>query len=179
MSRSFYSALKEQLELVDANNWETKLEGLHNRNGTWKATADALGVDKRTLERWRKGYQPRARRDGTRPPRQRVDPRTFVGKIAAALGKDRHAQVAGVDWRGLVIRGTIGFPPPPPYSYRRHENMHTGNYFAPDTFAGLSAAYVARNPQRVQRAINNAISVDYLGFAADLISVDDDRGVTF
>jgi hypothetical protein len=179
VSRSFYSALKEQLERVDADNWESKLDALHGRHRTWQATADALGVDKRTVERWRKGYQPRVKRDGTRPPRQRVDPRTFAGKIGDALGKDRHAQVAAVDWRKLVITGEIGFPPPPPYSYRRDEVMYVGKYLSPAAFEGLAAAYVSAERWRVQRSINNAISVDYLGFAADLISVEDDHGVTF
>jgi hypothetical protein len=176
---TFYSALRAELQRVDTDNWRAKLDALHDRHGTWKGTADALGIDKRTVERWRKGYQPRARRDGTRPPRQFVDPRTFVGKIAAAIRRDRHAQVAGVDWRGLTIRGTVGFPPPPPYSYTRREVMHVGNYFAPDTFAGLADAYVSGSAQRVQRAIDNALSTDYFGFPVHLISVDDDHGVSF
>lgn len=167
----FYSALKAELERVDTGNWESRLGALHARHGTWQKTADALGVDKRTVERWRKGYQPRPRRDGTVPPRQRINPETFVGKIRATLAGDRHAQLGGVDWRRLVVTGTIiilGYEDEP-----RHEKMHIGRYMTPDAIEGLGAAYVAKDPGRVQRAIDHILSTDYIGVPTRLVDVDD------
>lgn len=166
----FYSALKAELERVDAGNWEEKLDALHGQHGTWDATAEALGVHRRTVERWRKGYQPRKRRDGTQPPRQRVDPDTFTGKIRDALGADRRAQVSAVDWSALIIVGTIvieGYE-----DQERHEKMYVGRYLSAGSISGIGAAYVARSPVRVQRAIDHAMSADYIGQKTHLKDVD-------
>ena len=172
----FYEALKAELERVGTDNWEDKLGALKDRLGTWQATADELGVDKRTVERWRRGYQPRRRRDGTLPPRQKIDPKTFTGKIRDALGDDRHAQIAAVDWKRLRVVGVIvieGYE-----DQERHETMHLGRYMTGDTIAGLGEAYVAREPYRVQRAVDHFISTEYIGVRARLKSVDA-GGLTF
>lgn len=166
----FYPALKAELERVDAGNWESRLDALHGRHGTWQKTADVLGVDKRTVERWRKGYQPRRRRDGTVPARQRIDPGSFTGKIRDAIVKDRHAQVAAVDWRKMTVLGTIvilGYE-----NRERHEKMHVGRYMSAESIAGLAEAYIARDPGRVQRAIDHVLSTDYIGVPTHLKDVD-------
>jgi transposase-like protein len=179
---SFYSALKAELdrhgaelERVDDTNWEAKLNGLYAEQGTWQKVADQLGTDRRTIERWRKGYQPRTRANGVKPPRQRVNPAGFIPKIRAAFagrGKDRRAQVAAVDWRKLFIHGTIKWGPPDK-PYERTERMSVGNYLSPRAIAGISAAYISRRQWDTQRAIDHAMSQDYLGFDAKLIDVQE------
>jgi len=179
---SFYSALKAvldragaELEHVDNGNWEARLNELYAEQGTWQKVADGLGTDRRTIERWRKGYQPRTKANGVKPPRQRVNPDAFVPKIRAAFagrGKDRRRQVAAVDWRKLFVHGTIKFGSPP-REYTRTERMFLGSYLTPRSFAGISAAYISRKQFDVQRAIDHAMSVDYLGFDAKLIDVQE------
>ncbi|HEY2089868.1 MAG TPA: hypothetical protein VGH54_28090 [Mycobacterium sp.] len=224
----FYDALRAQLGHVDEGNWRAALDALHGSNGTWQRTADALGVHKRTLERWRDGYQPRTRANGVRPPRQQVNPATFTGKIRAAIARDPKAQVAMVDWKRLTIRGTIAFGKgeggyggggaggggggaggggssgsagggggggsggasgggdydyedydPGDDDYTRHEAMSVGAHLSSGAIAGLAAAYASGSPGRTQRAIEHAMSNDYLGFDVHLVDVDDNNGVTF
>ena len=179
---SFYSALKAvldragaELEHVDNGNWEARLNELYAEQGTWQKVAKQLGTDRRTVERWRKGYQPRTNAAGVKPPRQRVNPDAFVPKIRAAFAgraKDRRRQVAAVDWRKLFVHGTIRFGPPD-HPYERTENMHLGSYLTPQSFAGISAAYIRRSQWDTQRAIDHAMSNYYLGFDAKLTDVQE------
>jgi hypothetical protein len=192
---SFYSALKAELERVeradlavfqavrdeagrvDESNWRDQLDALKVEHGTWKGVAEALGTDKRTIERWRHGYAPRGG-----GPRRFVNPAGFIPKIRAAVGQalppvpkagDRRRQVSLVDWKRLRVTGTVVFPPPPDKeAYRRHENMWFGRYFTAQQAEGIAAAYIARNPARVQAAVDYAISTEYLGFDAHLIDVE-------
>lgn len=151
---SFYNALRAQLERVDAGSWRGQLDALKGQHGTWKATAEALDVTPRTVERWRNGYMDR----GTR---KQVNPDSFMPKIRAAVKKDRRAQVGAVDWKKLRVKGTIELDHRK--EYRRKENMHVGKELTPDAIAGLAAAYVAKSAVRVQNAIDDAMSNDYVG----------------
>jgi hypothetical protein len=181
---TFYSALKAELgrleraELaergrVDEGNWRAQLDALHAQHGSWKAVAADLGTDKRTLERWRLGYVPRGG-----GPRKMVAPAGFIPKIKAAVARtlpkagNRGRQVKQVDWRKLRVKGTIVFPPKKPV-YERTENMHLGLYFPPDTMAALASVYTAGAVARMGRAIDKAISDEYLGFAAHLADVEE------
>lgn len=151
---SFCQALKGTLERVTEHTWRDQLGALHAQHGTWKATAAALDVTPRTLERWRNGYLDR---HGTR---RQVTPQTPMGKVRDAIKGNRKAQAAAVDWRKLRIKGTIELEHNP--KYRRKENMHVGQYLTPDAIAGLAAAYQSGRCDRMQRAIDDALSEEYV-----------------
>ena len=162
---SFYAALRAELERVDASSWRDQLDALHGQHGTWKATAAALGVTPRTVERWRNGYISRGRRIQARPE-------SAMPRIREAIKADRKAQAAAVDWSRLRVKGTIELDHNP--KYRRKENMHVGKYLSGAAIAGLVAAYVSRQGERVQRAIDNAMSEEYVQNGdTRLLSVDE------
>lgn len=182
MARSFYSALKAELEAleaadldrrgrVDDGNWRGRLDELHAHHGTWQRVADDLGVDKRTLERWRKGYAPRGG-----GPRRQVSPAGIVPKVRDAIARtlpargDRRAQVARPDWRKLFIVGTIKWE-----NYERTQNMHLGKYLTPASFEAIADVYVKRGNSRMPAAIDHAISTDYLGFPVHLADTQELR----
>lgn len=150
---SFYSALRAQLERVDAGSWRGQLDALKDQHGTWKATAEALDVTPRTLERWRNGYTSR----GTR---RQVNPDSFLPKIRAAVKGNRAAQLGAVDWSKLRVKGTIELDHK--REYRKKENMHIGQYLSADAIKGLSAAYLSKSALRVQAAIDDALSNEYV-----------------
>lgn len=154
----FYDALRAEMERVDQSNWAEKLVALKEQNGTWTATARALGVHKRTLERARLGYRPRGG-----GPRRFADPRSLIDKVRKALAKDRRAQVAAVDWKRLKVNGTITLGGG---EYEREENMHIGRYFTDGQIEGIADAYIAGDADRVQRAVDHAMSEDYIGDGA-------------
>jgi hypothetical protein len=151
---SFCQALKGTLERVTEHTWRDQLEAIHAQHGTWKATAAALDTTPRTLERWRNGYLNR------RGVRVQTDPKTPMGKVRAALKGNRKAQAAAVDWRRLRIKGTIELEHNP--RYRRKENMHVGQYLSADAVAGLAAAFTSGRCDRMQRAIDDALSEEYV-----------------
>jgi hypothetical protein len=151
---TFCQALKAALERVTEHTWRDQLDALHARHGTWKATAEALDVTPRTLERWRNGYLNR------RGVRIHVAPQVPVAKVRAAVKGDRRAQAAAADWSRLRIKGTIELDHNP--KYRRKENMHVGKYLTGDAIAGLAAAYVSRSCARMQAAIDNALGEEYV-----------------
>lgn len=151
---TFYQALRAELERVNERTWRDQLDALHGQHGTWKATAGALGVNPRTLERWRNGYVSRGRRVQVRPD-------SVIPRIRDAIRRDRKAQAGAVDWKQLRVRGTIELDHR--REYRRKENMHIGRYLSPAAVEGLVAAYVARSAARVQRSIDNALSEEYVG----------------
>jgi hypothetical protein len=162
---SFYQALRAELERVSASTWRDQLEALHAQHGTWKATAAALDVTPRTLERWRNGYISRGRRIQAKPE-------SVIPRIRDAIRKDRKAQAAAVDWSRLRVKGTIELDHNP--KYRRKENMHVGKYLSADAIEGLAAAYISRQADRVQRAIDNALSEDYVANGdTRILDVDD------
>lgn len=164
----YYDALVKALGQVDETDWRDKLEALHDERGTWQKTADALGIHKRTLERWRKGYQPR--RGG---PRRYISPGSIVPTLREAWGKDRRAQVAAVDWKKQVIVGTIEIGGG---EYIRHETMYVGRYFTADSVQGIVTAYVAADARLTQQAVDFAMSWDYIGDGATrLLDVDELR----
>lgn len=162
----FYDALKDTLEMVDAGNWREKLGAMKTEHRTWKATADAIGTDKRTLERWRNGYQPRTRPGKPRPARREVDPSTFLPKIRAAFVRDRNAQVGAVDWSRLTVIATWWNG-----TYRRRQKMHLGAYMPTEQLAQVAGAYVNRNANGMAGIINQAMS-DYLGFDARMVDIE-------
>ncbi len=165
----FPEALERALAgAVDEGNWRSELDELHGHYGSWSKTAAALGVHRRTLERWRHGYISRGRR-------VTVQPATPVGKIKATLGRDRAAAVAGVNWKQMRAKGTINFGFDSAYDedadpaelaaegkYERTETMYLGLYMSGETTAGLAAAYVSGDGRRVQRAIDNYLSSEYM-----------------
>lgn len=151
---TFYAALRAELERVDASTWRDQLEGLHASHGSWRATAAALDVTPRTLERWRNGYLNR------RGERIQVKADSVVPRIREAVKGDRKAQLARVDWSRLRVKGTIELARNA--KYRRKENMHIGKYLEAGSIEGLAAAYLARSAARVQNAIDNALSEDYV-----------------
>jgi hypothetical protein len=151
---TFAQALKAALERVTERTWRDQLDALHGQHGTWKATAAALDVTPRTLERWRNGYLNR------RGVRIHVAPQGPMAKVRAAVKGDRRVQAAAVDWSRLRIKGTIELEHNP--KYRRRENMHVGQYLSGDAIAGLVAAYVSRQATRMQRAIDDALSEEYV-----------------
>lgn len=162
----FYDALRAELESVSVADWQSKLDALHEQNGTWTATAAKLGVSRRSLERWRFGYAPRGG-----GPRRHVDPHTFVGRIRGTFGKDRRAQVRAVDWRKLHVTGTIMVGKK---RYPRKEHMHLGMNFTPRSIAAIVEAYVAADPRACQRALDKAMQTDYIPDGATTFENADD-----
>lgn len=147
----FPQALDEALTRVTEDDWRGKLDDLHGHYGTWDKTAHALGIHRRTLERWRKGYV-------SRGVRHTIKPGTALPKIRGLLGKDRRAAVAGVNWKAMRAKGTIRIAE----TYTRTENMSLGQYMSDEAAAGLAAAYVSRDRGRVQRSIDNYMSEGYM-----------------
>lgn len=151
-------ALGRALGHVDESDWRSALDALHDRAGSWKALAGQLGVDRRTVERWRFGYV-----DKRTGQRRQVSAdtvrRSVVPKVRKALKADRRAQVARVDWRKLTITADLQIGNYPP----RREVMRVGAYLTPEAIAGIADAYVSGDPDRVQAAINDALSSDYTG----------------
>jgi len=169
LTRVLESAARES---VTPASWRDRLDDLHREHRTWSATAEALGVDDRTLERWRYGYQPKRRADGTRPARQQVDPATFVPKIRAALAASRRYQVNLVDWKRLKMHGAIEFYPDQPPKW---QTISLGPNISQLSLQGIVQAYLAADADLMQTAVDVALSVDYLpyGTTVRLVEVDE------
>jgi hypothetical protein len=180
---TFYSALKDELErieradvaarsVVDEGNWRSRLDELRGQLGNWDAVAAELGTNRRQVERWRLGYVDRRRHGGER---RFVSPSVFLPRIREAVARqlpelgDRRRQVTLVDWRKLVITGTIRWKP----DYERTETMYIGRYFEPAAMSALAQVYIDRSPQRMGRAIDHALSNEYLGFDVHLTDVEE------
>lgn len=162
-------ALGRALGRVDESNWRGALDALHARAGSWKALAGQLGVDKRTVERWRYGYV-----DKRTGQRRQVSPdtvrRSVLPKVSKAFKADRRAQVAAVDWRKLQFNGDLQIGNYPP----RNQAIRLGAYLSQEAIAGLADAYVSGDPDRVQAAFDDALGQDYTGTGdASLGDVDD------
>lgn len=181
---TFYQALKAKLEgieradlaarsTVNEGNWRARLDELRAEHGSWDAVADQLGTTRRTVERWRLGTVDRRRGGGAR---QYVNPASFIPKIKAAVERglpkagDRRRQVTLFDWRKMVIVGQVKFA-----DYVRHETMHVGRYFEPATFQAFASVYIARDPTRMNRAIDRALSEEYFMFPVHLVDVTELR----
>lgn len=161
-------ALTQALARVDQENWRSRLDELHGRAGSWRALAGQLGAQRRTVERWRYGYTDK------RGNRRQVSDKTIkdsaVPKIREAWKGDRAAQVGAVNWRNLQILGTLVLLD---YEERaRRENMSIGRYLSPESIAAISAAYISGTAADVTSAVNQAVSVDYVGMAAQIRDVE-------
>lgn len=180
---SFYSVFKAELERleraelaergrVDEDNWRDQLDRLKTELGSWKAVSAELGTDTRTVQRWRNGYAPRGG-----GPRRQVSPSGFIPRIRQAVQDqlpkpgNRRTQVTRPDWSRMVITGTVKFA-----DYTRTERMFVGRYFTRETNEAIADVYIARKPDRMGRAIDHALSVDYFGFDVHLI---DTQEITF
>lgn len=155
---NIYDALGRALGQVDESDWRGALDALHEQRGSWKATAETLGVDKRTVERWRFGYVDK-KTGQRRQIAESTVRRSVVPKVREAIRADRRAQVARVDWRKLQVTGRLQIGNYPP----RVESMNVGLYLSPEAIAGISAAYVSGDPDRTQRAFDDAMGGDYTG----------------
>lgn len=167
-----YDALAAALGHVDASDWRGALDAIHEQRGSWKATAEALGVDKRTVERWRFGYVDK-KTGQRRQIAESTVKRSVVPKVRQALGNDRRAQVARVDWRKLQVKASLQIGNYPP----RVESMAVGLYLSTDAIAGISAAYVSGDADRVQAAFDHALGADYTGTGD--VSLGNVEGVDF
>lgn len=149
----FPKALGEALTKVDDGNWRHRLDEMHSHYGTWDKTAHALGVHRRTLEKWRKGHVVKGVRRYTKPA-------SIIPQVRAALGKDRKAAVAGVDWKAMRVGGVLALKAYPEEA--RTEHMAVGQYMSRDAMAGLAAAYVSGNASRVQRSFDHFMATEYV-----------------
>lgn len=159
----FSKALADALGGVDQENWRGRLDALHDQHGSWKAVSAHLGVDKRTVERWRFGYTDK---HGTR---RQIGDKTVKGsvvpKVRAGWKADRKAQVQAVNWTDLSVVGTLQIgdydesSPHPP----RRENMSVGRYLSAESIADIAGAYVNGDDQAVDDAMDRALGTDYTG----------------
>lgn len=165
---NIYDALGRGLGGVDDSNWRASLDALHSTAGSWKAVAADLGVDKRTVERWRFGYVDKQGR--RRQISQQTVDKSVVPKVRKAFKASRAAQVARVNWSKLTMSGQLQIADYPP----RRETMYAGGYLSPEAIAGIAAAYISGDPDRVQAAMDNALGEDYIGNGdASIGDVDD------
>ena len=157
----FSRALQRELSHADEGNWRDRLDALHSEHGSWKAVADHLGADKRTVERWRFGYRDR------HGNRKQVSPATIkknaLPKIHKAMGGSRKAQLAGVDWKRMRVRGHISINGG---AYERDEDMDVGRYLEDDDFAAIAQAYLDEKDDIVDAAMDKAMSDSYIGDGA-------------
>lgn len=153
-----YDALERALSRVDEGNWRETLDVLHGQAGSWKALSEQLGVDKRTVERWRLGYVDK-RTHQRRQISQATVKRSVLPKLRQAFKANRAAQVARVNWSKLQLRGDLQIADYPP----REERMYLGPYLSGEAIAGLADAYISGDPDRVQAAFDNALGEDYIG----------------
>ena len=151
----FSKALAGTLGRVDQENWKGRLDALHGQQGTWKKVAEHLGVDKRTVERWRFGYTDK------HGNRRQVSDKTVrdsaVPKVRAGWKGDRKAQLQAVNWRDLFIVAemqTSGTP-------ARKQNMHVGHYMEPEDIAAIGNAYLAGDAAGVDAAMDRFLSDGY------------------
>lgn len=166
---NFYDALHAELTNVTADNWHAKLDALHESHGSWNKLAGELGMHRRTLERRRFGYIPK----GGGPRKFAKPDAGFLAKLAAALGKDRRAQVAAVDWRTMKFKATFtinDYPDVQPW-----QNMNFGQYIPRDDAVAIAAAYAAGDRDACNAAGNDALG-EYLGVDATFEQID---SVTF
>lgn len=161
-------ALADALGRVDEENWKSRLDVLRGRAGSWRALAGQLGVDRRTVERWRYGYTDK--RGNRRQVSEETIKRSAVPKMREAWKGDKAAQVQAVNWRDLQVTATLVL-----LNYTdkaRRENMSIGRYLSAESIALISAAYVMGDPGTVTSQVNQAVSVDYVGMAAQLRDVE-------
>lgn len=151
-------ALGRALGGVDDSNWRASLDALHSTEGSWKAVAEQLGVDKRTVERWRFGYVDK-KTGQRRQISQRTVDKAVVPKVRKAFKASRAAQVGRVNWSKLHVTGDLQIADYDP----REERMYLGAYLSSEAIAGIADAYVSGDPDRVQRAVDNALGDDYTG----------------
>ena len=164
----FAKALQRELSHADEGNWRERLDALKSEHGTWQGVADHLGVHKRTVERWRLGYQPRVRKDGTRPPRQPIGDkavkRDILPKLQKAMGSSRKAQLLGApDLKRMQIRGHISIGHG---EYERDETMLVGNYMADGDFEAITQAYLDGDDAAVNAAMDRYMADTYIGDGA-------------
>lgn len=155
---NIYDALSQALGGVDDSNWRASLDALHDQAGSWKALSEQLGVDKRTVERWRFGYVDKKTHERRQISAQTVQ-KSVLPKVRKAFKASRAAQVARVDWRKLQATGSLQIADYP----SREERMYIGAYLSGEAIAGIAAAYVSGDPDRVQAAMDNALGEDYIG----------------
>lgn len=155
---NFYDALERALTRVDDSNWRATLDALHGQAGSWKALAGQLGVDKRTVERWRFGYVDKKTHERRQISAQTVQ-KSVLPKVRKAFKASRAAQVARVDWRKLEVNGDLQIADYPP----RKERMYVGAYLSGEAITGIAAAYVSGDADRVQAAMDDALGADYIG----------------
>lgn len=160
----FYKALHRELSHADEGNWRDKLDALHSEHGTWKGVAEKLGVDKRTVERWRNGYVDRRTHE-----RRQVSDATIkkhaVPKIRKSLAGSPGAQLKGIpDWKRMGMRGTprIGGNP----EYEREEDMDVGRYMEDEDFERISQAYLDGDEAAVNAAMDRFMADGYIGDGA-------------
>ena len=157
----FAKALQRELSGADEGNWRDRLDALHSEHGSWKNVADHLGADKRTVERWRFGYKDR------HGQRRHVSDATIkknaLPKIRHSLGTSRKAQLAGVDWKRMGMRGQISIGGG---EYERDEDMSPGRYMDDEDFARIGQAYLDGNDALVDAAMDKAMSDSYIGDGA-------------
>lgn len=151
----FSRALGQALGRVDRENWKGRLDALHEQRGTWKAVADHLGVDKRTVERWRFGYTDK------HGNRRQISDKTVQGSAVPKVSKgwkgDRKAQLQAVDWRGLHLGGTLQVGDYPP----RKQNMTVGRYLTGEDISAIGNAYLAGDAAGVDAAMDRFLSDGY------------------
>ena len=159
----FSRALQRELSHADEGNWRDRLDALHSEHGSWKAVADHLGADKRTVERWRYGY---VDRHGNR---RHVSDATIkkhaLPKIRHSLGSSPGAQLKGIpDWKRMGMRGTprIGNNP----EYEREEDMDVGRYMDDEDFERIAQAYLDGDDEAVDAAMDAAMANSYIGDGA-------------
>lgn len=157
----FAKALQRELSHADRGNWRDRLDALHAEEGSWKNVADRLGADKRTVERWRFGYTDR------HGNRRQVSDDTIskhaAPKISKALGSSRGAQLRGEDLSRLKVKGHISIGGG---EYERDETMYLGSYFDAEDFEAIGQAYLDGDDERVQAAVDRAMSNSYIGDGA-------------
>ena len=159
----FSKALQRELSHADEGNWRDRLDALHSEHGSWKAVADHLGADKRTVERWRNGYVDRRTHE-----RRQVSDATIkkhaLPKIGKSLGSSRKAQLAGApDLKRMSVRGHISIGNG---EYERDEDMDVGRYMSDEDFEAIGQAYIDGNDALVDAAMDKAMSDSYIGDGA-------------
>ena len=157
----FSRALQRELSHADEGNWRDRLDALHSEHGSWKAVADHLGADKRTVERWRLGT--RDRHGNRTTVSDATIKKNALPKISKSLGGSRKAQVAGVDWKRMSVRGHISIGHG---EYERDEDMNPGRYMSDEDFEDIAQAYIDGNDAAVDAAMDAAMSYNYIGDGA-------------
>ena len=132
----FARALHRELSSADQGNWRERLDALHGEHGSWQNVADHLGVHKRTVERWRLGYVD-SKTHQKRHIGEKAVKHDVLPKLRKALGKSRSAQLKGVDWTGLSVKGHLSIGAG---EYEREENMSLGRYLDPEDIEAIGQA---------------------------------------